>query len=49
MAYDETTPLQYGLSIGMDGEEEDPAAKGMRTLQAAWSVVGMLMGSGDEF
>lgn len=49
MAYDETTPLQYGLSIGQDGEEEDPAAKGLRTLQAAWSVVGMVMGGGDEF
>lgn len=49
LAYDESTPLSYGLSIGTDGEEEDPVAKGLRTLQAAWGVVGMLLGSGDMF
>lgn len=49
MAYDETTPLQWGLSIGTDGEEEDPAAKALRTMQAVWGVVGMLLGSGDLF
>lgn len=49
MSYDASTPLQWGLSIGTDGDEEDPVAKGLRTLQAVWGVVGMLLGSGDMF
>lgn len=47
--YDESTPMQYALSIGSDGEEEDPVARGLRTLQGMWGVVGMLLGSGDMF
>lgn len=37
------------LSIGDDGDKEDPAARGLRALQAVWKTLGMFLGEGTIF
>jgi hypothetical protein len=47
-SYDVSTPLTYQLSIGTASDQEDPVARALRSVQAAWSVLGMVMGSGGS-
>lgn len=49
LKYDRNTPKTFELSIGQDGELEDPVARVSRTAAAIWTAVGMLFGSGDLF
>lgn len=49
LRYDRDTPKTFELSIGQDGELEDPVARVARTASTIWSAVSMLFGSGDLF
>ncbi|QBP29681.1 minor tail protein [Mycobacterium phage Typha] len=42
-------PVTVELSIGDDQDKEDPAARGLRALQAVWTTLGMLLGEGTIF
>lgn len=47
--YDRDTPKGWDLSIGEDGEMEDPLASVTRTMGTFWNALSMLFGSGDLF
>lgn len=42
-AYDETTPIDLGLTIGRD-RDRDPFEAGMKALADGWNAIGSLMG-----
>lgn len=42
-------PVTIHLSIGDDREKEDPAARGLRAIQAVWTTLGLLLGEGTLF
>ena len=47
--YDDKTPKTFDLSIGDDGEQEDPVARVARGVTTIWSAIGVLFGSADLF
>lgn len=42
-------PVTVHLAIGDDSDKEDPAARGLRVLQAVWSTLSMFLGEGTVF
>lgn len=47
--WDRDKPVTVGLAIGDDRDKDDPAGRGVRVLQAMWSVLGMFLGEGTIF
>lgn len=47
--WDRDTPVTIDLAIGDDRDKEDPAARGIRMLQAMWAVLGQFLGEGTLF
>ncbi|UBV18807.1 hypothetical protein [Mycolicibacterium fortuitum] len=48
-SWSRTEPVTVQLSIGDDQDKEDPAARGLRAIQAVWTTLGMLLGEGTIF
>ncbi len=42
-------PVTVQLSVGDDSDKEDPAARGLRVIQAVWSTLSMFLGEGTIF
>jgi hypothetical protein len=47
--YDRKTPVIVSMSIGDDRDKHDPVARGIRVMQAVYSLVGALAGEGTIF
>lgn len=47
--YDDKTPKTFDLSVGDDGEQEDPVARVARGVATIWSAISVLFGSADLF
>lgn len=48
-SWDTDNPVTVKLSIGKDGEEEDPVARATRTIGALWDLTAMAAGNGSIF
>lgn len=42
-------PVTVHLAIGDDSDKEDPAARGLRAVQAVWTTLALLLGEGTLF
>ena len=47
--YDRNSPIRRTNSIGDDTKDDDPFTQGIRSLQAAMSLLGMFLGEGTIF
>jgi hypothetical protein len=47
--YDRTKPITWSMSVGDDAKDRDPFAQGIKTLQAIYSIMTMVVGEGWLF